>query len=275
LPGYREMPTVRPMPASPHMAKQPGFIQLQRAFAAHIRDPEHVPGPEDVEGRRMAIYRELFYNNVEDLMASSFPVLRQVHDGDRWHALIRDYFARHRARTPLFLQMPQELLHYLESERGVHPEDPPFLWELAHYEWVELALMVDTRELDPMGVDAGGDLLAGTPVLSPLAWPLAYRYPVHRIGPAFQPTEAPEQPTYLIVYRDRRDEVGFLEVNRVTARLVDLLSGDEVPTGQDALAQIARELGHPNPDVVVRGGLEILHDLHARDVVLGTRLASS
>jgi hypothetical protein len=261
------------VPASPDMAEHPGFVERQRAFAAHIRDPEHVPGPEDVEDRRMAIYRELFYNNVQDFMAGSFPVLRQIYGDDGWHALIRDYFARHRAHTPLFLQMPHELLRYLESERGYHPEDPPFLRELAHYEWVELALTVDAREVDQAGVDPDGDLLTGSPVLSALAWPRAYQYPVHRIGPDFRPTEVPDQPTYLIVYRDRQDEVGFLEINPVTARLVELLSGEEVPTGQDALAQIGRELGHPNPDVVVQGGLQILEDLRTRDVVLGTRLA--
>ncbi len=260
------------MPASPNKDSRPDFKVRQYAFAAHVRDPQRMPGPEDVEDRRMGIYRELFYNNVQDFMATSFPVLRQLYGDDNWHAMIRDYFARHRAQTPLFPQMPREFLRYLESEREEHPEDPPFLRELAHYEWVELALSVDEREIGMTGVDPESDLLSGVPVLSALAWPLAYRYPVHRIGPEFSPEQPPEQATYLVVYRDRDGDVGFLELNPVTARLLELLSAEQPPTGETALHQIAEDLGHPDLEVVIRGGLQTLRELRSRDVVLGTRL---
>ena len=52
-------------------AERPEFIRKQFEFAAHIRDPENNPVPDNIEDRRMAIYRELFFNNVEDFMASS------------------------------------------------------------------------------------------------------------------------------------------------------------------------------------------------------------
>ena len=58
------------------MADPAGFAALQYAFAGHIRDPEHMPVPDGVEPRRMAVYRDLFYNNVENFIANSFPVLR-------------------------------------------------------------------------------------------------------------------------------------------------------------------------------------------------------
>lgn len=261
------------MPGLPNGGSQPAFVEHQYAFAAHIREPQRAARPEDVEDRRMSIYRELFYNNVQDFMANSFPVLRKLCSDEAWHCLIRDYFARHRAHTPLFLQMPQEFLRYLESERGECPEDPPFLWDLAHYEWTELALSIDTREIDNTGVDAEGDLLAGIPVLSPLAWLLTYQYPVHRIGPDFQPREPSGQPSYLAVYRDRSDDVGFLELNPVTARLLELLSGESPPSGEEALRRIAAELGHPKPEVVIEGGLQVFQDLKSRDVVLGTRIS--
>ena len=58
-------------------------MQQQYEFAAHIRDPEHKPAPDDIEDRRMGIYRELFYNNVEGFLSNSFPVLRKLMDDDR------------------------------------------------------------------------------------------------------------------------------------------------------------------------------------------------
>ena len=48
------------------MAELPEFQQKQYAFAAHIRDPENNPAPSGVEDRRMAIYRELFFNNLHN-----------------------------------------------------------------------------------------------------------------------------------------------------------------------------------------------------------------
>ncbi|MDX1697820.1 MAG: putative DNA-binding domain-containing protein [Thiohalobacterales bacterium] len=253
------------------MDNRPEFIAQQYAFAAHIRDPEHVPAPADVEDRRMAIYRELFYNNVEGFLSNSFPVLRKLHDDADWHAMARDYFNQHRARSPLFLEIPREFLTWLHDERAPQPGDFPFLYELAHYEWAELALTIADEQADLDTVDVEGDLLQGIPVLSPLVWHMTYQYPVHRIGPDFIPDESDKQATYLVVYRDRNDEVGFMEINPVTKRLLELLEANEEATGRELLTQIAAEMTHPDPAVVVRGGLEILNNLRAKDIITGTK----
>ncbi|HEX2138849.1 MAG TPA: DNA-binding domain-containing protein, partial [Woeseiaceae bacterium] len=60
------------------------FQQKQRAFAAHIRDPDHCSPPAGVEDRRMAIYRELFFNNLDNLLGKSFPVLRAILGDEEW-----------------------------------------------------------------------------------------------------------------------------------------------------------------------------------------------
>jgi hypothetical protein len=265
---------MNPVQAMQPAAERPRFQRVQEAFTRHIRDPRAAPAPEGVEDRRMGIYRELLYNNVESFMASGFPVLRKVCSDAQWHGIMRDYFRSHRARTPYYPKMSSEFLRYLEQERGACDGDPAFLLELAHYEWIETTLMFDTRRPEADGVDRDGDLLDGAPVLSPLALPLAYRFPVHRIGPDFIPAEPPPQPTYLVVYRDRDDRIGFLELNAVSARLLDLLRQGEARSGHELLRQIARELGHPDPAVVERGGADILSELRRRDVILGTRCAA-
>lgn len=249
----------------------PEFVRRQYEFTAHIRDPERQPAPADVDARRMALYRELFYNNVAGFMANSFPVLHEILEDDHWHALIRDYFARHFARTPLFPEMPREFLRFLERERGPHPKDPPFLLELAHYEWVELALSIIDEEPPRAGIDPAGDLLSGIPVLSPLAWPLCYRFAVHRIGPDYRPQTPDSEHTHLLVYRDMDDEVGFIEINPITARLLTAIGNNDARCGHALLEDIAEELGHPRPEAVVAGGLEILEDLRRRGVILGVR----
>ena len=34
---------------------------------------------------------------------------------------------------------------------------------------------------------------------------------------------------------------------------------------------IVNELNHPDPDVVIKGGLEIMQDMHEKDILLGTK----
>ncbi len=250
-------------------ADRPGFVRQQYAFAANIRNPEKNPGPVDVEERRMKIYRELFYNNVEDFIANTYPILRRILPDDRWHAMIRDYFANHLSRTPLFPEMPREFLKYLEQERIPDPDDPVFMLELAHYEWVELALSILDEKIDTGKINRQGDLLTGVPVVSPLAWLLSYHFPVHRISPAFQPQKPDGKLTHLIVFRDDADEVRFIETNPVTARLLQLMIDNRSRTGGELLEQIIIELNHPQPDVVRNGGIQILEDLKVRKVVLG------
>lgn len=247
------------------------LFELQKAFARHIRDPERADAPEGVEDRRMAVYREIFYNNIQGFLASNFPVICKLLDDTRWHALCRDFFAEHHSHTPLFPELPREFLRYLQDYREAREDDPPFLLELAHYEWVELALMLDDHEIDSVPANPDGDLLEEVPVVSPLAWLLVYDFPVHRIRPDYQPDEAPSERTHLVVYRDRDDRVRFLELNPVSARLMSLLKEDAGRTGLECLKTIAGELGHPDPATVIRAGRQVLDDLHQRDILLGTR----
>ena len=252
------------------MANLPLFTQAQYEFAAHIRDPESNPIPSGIESRRMKIYSELFFNNVEDFISNTYPVLKEITPEKEWHEMIRDYFSHHLSHTPLFPEMPREFLKYLESERE-NPNDPPFIKELAHYEWVELALMTSDLDEDINfdQIDTNSDLLNGHPIMSPLAWPLTYQYPVHQISKDFVPEEPSEQPVYLLVYRDQKDEVHFMELNPVTALLLQLINEDNGLTTKQMLENIAEQMNHPEPNIVIEGGYQIMQDLRERNIILG------
>lgn len=250
----------------------PNFIQLQYQFAAHIRDPQQHPAPAQIEERRLKIYRELFYNNIESFIASGFPVLRKLYNDIDWHNLVRQFFSQHHSHSPYFLQISQEFLQYLHTEHTPLHCDPPFLLELAHYEWVELALSVSNSEPDPNNIDSNAELLHGHPCISPLAWLLSYQWPVHQISPDYRPTTPPSHATHIIVYRDRKDLVRFIITNPVTARLIQLLQTNPNLTSLTALQYIATELHHPNPDIVINGGKQTLEELKAKGIILGIRL---
>lgn len=250
-------------------SKAESFSTVQHVFTQHMRDPENNPAPEGVEDRRIGVYRELVYNNIESFIANSFPVLRKITADEQWHEMLRDYVCHHQAHTPLFPRMPLEFIQYLEHERQGHAEDPPFMLELAYYEWAEISISLDTREIDLNGINVKGDLLAGIPVLNPIIMAHTYRYPVHQISPEYLPESPPEVPTYLLVYRRMDDEVGFLELNPVSARLIECIQNNNDKTGLQILEDIAQELKHPDPQIVINGGHEIMRDMHDKDIILG------
>ena len=240
------------------------FQQVQQSMTAFVRDPEAYSGPEGIEARRMAIYRDLFFNNIEGFLSNGFPVCRSLYCQEDWLALVRDFMREHRCESPYFLRIAEEFLIYLGEERE-EQGDPIFLRELAHYEWVELALDVAEDEL-PAVIPVANILDVGLS-LSPLAWSLAYEFPVHHISADFQPAEAGTAPTCIVVYRNRLDKVQFLEINGVTARLLSLLAESAGSGGGEVLTKIALEL-NVDFDAVVGFGSEILQQLLDLDILL-------
>jgi hypothetical protein len=241
----------------------PDFDSKQREFAAYIRDPEHNPVPAGIQKQRMAMYRELFFNNINGFLAGNFPVLRALLTDEQWFELAQDFFANHSSQTPYFSEIPEEFLAFLEHERN-NANDYPFILELAHYEWVEMAVAISKEEL----VINDSTLTLQTCVqLSPLAWSLAYQYPVHKISPNFLPKAPPEKPTCLIVYRDTQDEVHFIEITPLTYRLLALLEEQESMIAADCLQQLSQETQHPNPELMMTAGLKILTELAEKMII--------
>lgn len=246
----------------------PAFQRYQYAFAAHIRNPKAHPRPQGAPVKRMKVYNELLYHNLESFLLACFPVLRKVLGKRRWGRLVRDFFTDYRCHTPIFRQIPEEFVRYLKEIRGLRDGDPVFLADLAHYEWVELALSVSPMEIDWSGIKRDGDMLAGRPALNPVLALLHYPYPVHRIGPKFKPSREQALETHILVFRDLEDQVRFIALNPVSARLVSLLQHPTI-SGKEALRRIADELKHPDPQAVIASGHVILENLKSEQAILG------
>lgn len=244
--------------------------EQQFRLAAHLRDPGAAP-PPGIEDRRLKIYRDLFYNSLQGLLAGNFPVIRKLLGDQRWHALVRDFYRDFRCSTPLFPELPREFIQYLQ-ERGDDRGDPPWLLELAHYEWVELALDLSEASEADVAFDPQGDLLEGVPVPSPLAWPLAYAWPVHRLSPEHQPTSAPETATFLLVQRDATNKVRFSELSALTFRLLQRLPEFPELGGRAQLLALAAEAQAGDAETFVAHGRGMFEQLRAGGVILGTRI---
>lgn len=237
--------------------------QQQLALTIYLRDPEQCAPPPEMDAARVQVYRDLVLNNLASLLSGTFPVLLKIlGDGD-WRLLVRAFLRDHRARTPKFGEIAEEFVAFLAAE----PQGNwlPFIAELAHYEWVEMALQQSDEP--PLPASDAGLLLERPLRLSPLAWPLAYAWPVHLLGPDYQPAAAPVQPTLLLVRRAEDFSVKFSELSPLAWRLLQRIEAFPEMDGRAQLHGLAVEAGAGGSSEFMENGLALLRQMH-RDGVL-------
>ena len=93
---------------------EPLLQATQRDFAAHMRGPDVNAAPTAIEDRRLAIYRNLVFNNIESFLSSGFPILKSIANAEKWSQMVRDFIYRHECQTPYFLKISEEFIKYLE-----------------------------------------------------------------------------------------------------------------------------------------------------------------
>jgi hypothetical protein len=235
------------------------FIAHQAQFAAYIRNPQQNPLPLGVKPERMAMYRELFFNNINGLLSSNFPVIHQILSQQAWLALVNDFFEHHHCHTPHFSEVAEEFLAFLQNERQEN-QDLPFLVELALYVWVELALYIEIANDDNIGQTTAQSSEKALLELSSLVCLLAYQFPVHRISPAFLPADIPSHPTFLLVYRNHEDQVLFLELTPLTYQLLQLIEQSPRKPLDDYLQQLIACLQEINAERILSQGTKMIQE---------------
>jgi len=238
------------------------FQEYQLAFTAHIRNPREHKKPAKVNDKRMAVYREIVFNNIVGLVSACYPVCQLCMGKRAWQHLIRGFFANYAATSPIFRDIPKHFLDYLNHTEHL----PSYLPSLAHYEWVELS--VSSQVTETISISKNSDLLDETPVLAPAHQLLAYDYPVHQISAKFKPSSSTQ--TFLLVFRNAENSVKFIELNSITFQLISLIL-DKQLTGRQALTQMAVAMQCTDVSVIVNFGAEILNDLISQGAIIGSQ----
>ncbi len=229
----------------------PNFQQIQKEFSDSIRDPINHSSVAGVDERYMSVYRELFYNNIEGFISGGFPVLMELLTQEQQTTLVRDFFINHACHSPYFLKISEEFLEYLaHCQLDFLPD---FTYQLAHWEWMELHADVYQTSLEPTvltALDVEQDIVS----IIECAWCQVYDYPVHQISAQNQCE--PKQ-SYLMVYRNQQLEVGFNELNPLSAMLFQCLKDNQTLTIMTILKNLALQY-KMDEEQVVQGGNEIL-----------------
>lgn len=243
------------------------LFQEQNTLGRYLRDPDHCAPPAGMDVARAQVYRDLIFNNLSLLLSGTFPVLIKVLGEARWRSLMRIFLRDYRASTPKFGEIAQEFVEFLAAQPpGLSDVDwPPFMVELAHYEWVEMALQ--QSEAEPLPASDAGQLLECALQVSPLAWPLAYAWPVQLVGPDYQPDAPPVQPTLLLVRRAEDWSVKFSELSPLAWRLLQRITEFPQLTGREQLQGLAVEAEAVGSPMFIESGAALLRQMHGEGVV--------
>ena len=241
------------------------FQEYQAKFTAHIRDPNANKKPAGVVDKRMAVYREIVFNNIFASVSACFPVYRQILGVRAWRKLVRGFFSKHGSDTPFFREIPAQFLKYLDTQPVAE-----HLRQLAHYEWAELHVSTMHVETPPLSTQP--DLLNEHPILNPAHLLLKYDYPVHMLSRRHKTAE-PET-TYILMFRNDAFEIKFIVLNALTYQLLDKIQQQSI-SGQHALLKIAQALNHSQSEVIVEFGQQVLQDLLQQSAIIGSKCIDS
>ncbi|NRD73518.1 putative DNA-binding domain-containing protein [Shewanella sp. VB17] len=240
------------------------FVQIQQSFVDYIKQVSFEL-PNGTDARRMKVYRELFFNNVEGFVSGAFPVLKTLYSSDNWLVLVQTFFAKHDCQTPIFIEIAQEFLTFLQTEYEFNAHDPVFMLELAHYEYMELVVAVAQK--NPQHRPINGPIISQCICLSDTSRVLQYTFDVQHISHEYRPDIPGELPQFFCLYRDDEDEVIFLQLTPLSAQVLGFLSQYEAINYDDLNVWLVNSYPDMEKSVLEQGALQLLDDLADKGVV--------
>lgn len=258
----------------PERLPEKSLAFTQQSLCDYLRNPDRTTMPEGLDTRRLGVYRDLVFNNIESFLGSGYPILKTIL-GEYWPSLVREFIADYRAQTPYFTQLAKAFFQFLQGRQATGDE-PGYLLELAHHELQEIELIYRESEsvhaIDTVFSDAK---LA----LSSLAEMSQYRYPVHEIGLHFLPDTVPDTPTYLLVYRNAENTIVFMQLSDLAFQVLSLISQHPGSTGGYWMRSLVDGMRRPvtllQKKVFIENGLALLKQLFELGVLYATSVTSN
>lgn len=226
-------------------------------FTCNLRKSNASKTIPNISQEQMTLYQDLIYNNINKTLKRAFPVSVNILSKAQWRTLTLGFLAHYESKSPYFYDLSKQFTEYLNT---VSTLPWPFLHELMHYEWVELdvELSVDSKSSQ----DLSYRYLTNNSTRV-----LVYRYPVHRISKDFTPEQPPLNPTFLVVYRNRAFKVLFMEVNLLSAHLLELLM-TEPQTVDQAITTAAQNLSLPVSDDLLQNGRALCQSYIKKNILI-------
>ncbi|MBS0044319.1 putative DNA-binding domain-containing protein [Shewanella sp. M16] len=243
------------------------FKQVQQSFIDYIRDPSS-PLPADTDFRCMQVYRELFFNNVLGFVSNGFPVLKSLYSEEDWLTLVQRFFSQHDCQSPIFIDIAGEFLDFLLQEYQPTANDPVFMLELAHYEWLELAVAVAQASEDESQLSSA-QMSTQTLCLSQTARVAQYHFEVQHIRQDYRPQQQLDTPVFFCLYQDADCEVCFLQLNPLSAQVLAFLQAQGQAVFKEIVDWLTITYPQMAPEIIEQGCMQLLEQLAAKGIVRG------
>ncbi|KTD48166.1 hypothetical protein Lqui_2082 [Legionella quinlivanii] len=228
---------------------------LQTTFTSSLRQSEQL-----ADTSRINLYHNLVFSSFNDLIKPCFPVLKSILSVSLWEELIRDFIQKHPVSTPLFYQIPGEFVRFLQESANLS-RHPPFLADLAHYEWMELVIELAVEEQIPV---IKVPPLRSVFRFSSTAAMRHYHYPVEQISQNYLPQQ-PED-SFLIIWRDANDKVEFMKISAFVYHLLNHMT--ESKTSASSTLDLEN---HPQREELTPLCERLLNDLIDKNILFPAR----
>lgn len=196
------------------MKQQNSTILVQEALGKFVRTGKSKPKSSINEN--IDQYRRLVFNNVLDIIESTFPLAFKLVGTVRWTKLVKEYFALHACISPQFWQMPKEFFEYVKSNAIVLNEKFPQLINLLEMEWLETEVFMMPDESIPLFY-IEGNLSEDKLIINPEIKIIPLNYPVYS-KKANKITMADYSQYFISIHRRNSDknvsinELGLIQV---------------------------------------------------------------
>ncbi|VAW30284.1 hypothetical protein MNBD_BACTEROID07-1579 [hydrothermal vent metagenome] len=225
-------------------------------------EPVAIPGTRQ---KGLDQYRRLIRNNIHNAMEQAFPIAYTVLKETQWNTLIDDFHANHPAATPQVWKLPEEFYTFAEANHYDEKFSLPFLNDLLHFEWIEIAVhtMAD-KTTDAFSKD--GNPLTDKIVVHPEYRMIQLNYPVHLY--AAEEALSHKGDYFLLTFRTRDFDVRFVDLPMLHAYCFEqILSGKTV-------AGFLKEIEHSsgqllNTAELKRNILEFVQTMFSQGVFCG------
>ena len=196
------------------------MLALQQAqFCSWMRAPSQ-PHPVKLAASRLAVYRKLIFNNICNFIDRVFPVSRALLGQQIWQPLLNDFVQYASCHSPFFHDISLQFREYLQDQQQELLIEFPWLFELLHYEWLELYL--DTVEL-PLITEPPHANQTKIWQLKTQVWVLVYHYPVYQWQVHTPVTQCRPQPGAILVWRDVQHQFQQQVLSSIEAVLIEQL----------------------------------------------------
>lgn len=214
---------------------------------------------------RLLVYRTLVRGTLTGAVELAIP-RSMARLGPLFDEYFDRFLAEHGPTTHYLRDVTNEFLDFVEPLFARDPRVPPFLFDLARHE----ALEINVASSADTPVEQGEielDLARGL-AFARDARVVRYAFAVHELPDALDDRSVPRvQPTALFAYRSREHDVRYLELSPLAASLIErLLAGSALGR---AVSDAAAEHGQTPDPSVLEGTARLLADLAERGALTG------